>query len=233
MSLALTKMSVRPRFYPTFISGHCQKTVPALIATVLVLTMVKPALSQAEGDAELAPTAGMFLVAAPKMRDPRFRQTVILLAEHSAEGSLGFIINKRTKMTIADVLPELELDVLTHALYFGGPVQPSRIMYVYSDSDHPGEQGLIRGVYWGADYDDLKGILSRKDENALRVFFGYAGWGPGQLEFEISLHDWQLIPASADHIFSQDSENLWYLLNREKPGVITKRFSVDTLNPYM
>lgn len=218
-------MNMRPGFYLSFIGRDYKNTgVSVLIALAFTTTVAKPGLSEAERDLEFTPAVGMFLVAAPKMRDSRFRQTVILLVEHSAEGSLGFIINKRTEMTVTDAFPDLGLEELTHVLYFGGPVQPSRIMYVYSGTDQSAQQRIIHGVYWGASYDDLKGIVSRKDENALRIFFGYAGWGPSQLEFELSLDDWQLVPASTDHIFSPDSKNLWHLLNRQKPGVITKIF---------
>ena len=225
-------MNIRPRFYPSLTGGK-KGHLCAAWAFVLLVTMLNPGSSQAEGSLEFAPAVGMFLIAAPKMRDPRFQQSVILLVEHSEEGSLGFIVNRRTEMTVADAFPELDLDDLAHSLYFGGPVQPSRIMYVYSDSDLSAEQKVMRGVYWGADYEDLKDILRKKDENALRIFFGYSGWGPGQLEFELSLDDWQLLPASTDHIFSPDSENLWRILNRKKPGVITEIFPTILIQPYM
>lgn len=136
-------------------------------------------------------------------------------------------------MTVADAFPELDQQqVLAHALYFGGPVQPSRIMYVYSDTDQFTEQKIISGVYWGTSYENLKGILGTKSEDTLRIFFGYAGWGPGQLQFELSLGDWELFPASTDHIFSKDSNHLWHLLNRKKNGVITRR-SNTSVGPYL
>ncbi len=136
-------------------------------------------------------------------------------------------------MTVTDAFPELEQQMeLEHALYFGGPVQPSRIMFVYSEPNQIAEHKVINGVYWGTNYDNLKEILNRKGEDALRIFFGYAGWGPGQLEFELSLGDWQVFPASADHIFSEDSKRLWHLLNQKKSGVITQR-SYIRLSPYL
>lgn len=225
---------MRIRFYPSLISDNYRyNPLSAAWLFVLLVAVLTSGPSQAQGGLEFTPAVGMFLVAAPKMRDPRFQQTVILLVEHSEEGSLGFIINKKTEMTVADALPDLNLDSLAHSLYFGGPVQPSRIMYVYSDPDRSNQQKVIRGVYWGADYEDLKEILRKKDENALRIFFGYSGWGPGQLEFELSLDDWQLLPASTDHIFSPDTENLWRLLNRRKPGIVTEIFPTILMQPYM
>ena len=204
-----------------------------LVLAATLATATIPVCSHATDKAKLLPATGMLLVAAPKMRDPRFQQSVILLVEHSADGALGFIINKKTQVTVAEALPELNLQGLTHTLYFGGPVQPARIMYVYSDSDESAAQQVIRDVYWGSDYEHLKSFLRSKDERTLRVFFGYAGWGPGQLEFELSLDDWQVTPASIEHIFSSDSENLWRLLNRKNPGVITNILPATEVLPYM
>ena len=163
----------------------------------------------------------MLLVAAPQMRDPRFKQTVVLLAEHSREGTLGMILNKKTDLSVGTALPELErLARSGHVMFFGGPVQPDRIMYVYTDTEAVSDEKIMDGVYWGAGYDQLKQLVAAKDPDSLRIFFGYAGWGPGQLEFELSLDDWNLLPASPDHIFGEETERLWHLLNQKKPGVI-------------
>ena len=102
-------------------------------------------------------------------------------------------------------------------------------MYVYADSEDSGDE-ILDGVYWGAGFDRLKKLVAAKDPDSLRVFFGYAGWGPGQLEFELSLDDWNLLPASRDHIFSEDTEQLWHLLNRKKPGVIVHNTYRDSLS---
>ena len=222
------------KFYLSFNNDCCKGSgLFVLLTTLLFATMLsQPNPAVAEQNAATEPAPGMFLVAAPKMRDPRFKRSVILLVEHSSEGSLGLIVNRRTDMTVTDAFPELQQMELEHALYFGGPVQPSRIMFVYTDVNQIAEQEVINGVYWGTSYDSLKDILSKKGEDAVRVFFGYAGWGPGQLEFELSLGDWQLFPASSDHIFSKDTKQLWHLLNRKKSGVITLR--PDTkLGPYL
>lgn len=194
----------------------------ALVILALLPMTGAPDSSKAVDAMEFVPAPGMFLVAAPEMRDPRFQQSVVLLVEHSAQGALGFIINKKTEITVTEALPELDIQGLAHALYFGGPVQPAQIMYVYSDSEKSAGQRVISGVYWGSDYEILKDFLQNRDQSTLRVFFGYAGWGPGQLEFEVSLDDWQVIPAQPEYIFSEDSENLWRLLNRKKPGVVTE-----------
>ena len=177
--------------------------------------------------------AGVFLVAAPGMRDPRFSRTVILLVQHSAEGSMGLIINKRSDVAVTYALPELEsAEANNHVLYFGGPVQPASIMYVYAGDQQPPDQEILDNVNWGADYERLQDLASNRDRGSLRVFFGYTGWGPGQLEFELSLNDWQLEPATADHVFSKDTKNMWRLLNGAGTGVITKRLD-SGIQPYL
>ena len=126
------------------------------------------------------PAAGVFLVAAPNMGDPRFSRTVILLVQHSAEGSMGLIINKKSDVPVTYALPELEsTGDKNHVLYFGGPVQPARIMYVYTGASGEPDQKLLDNVYWGASYERLQDLANDLDRGSLRVFFGYAGWGPG------------------------------------------------------
>lgn len=228
-------MNARLKFYLSFNDGSLKRNGLFILLAIFLLAsgLVHSYPVVAEQDTASRPAPGMFLVAAPKMRDPRFKQSVILLVEHSSEGSLGFIVNRRTDMTVTDAFPDLDQQMeLRHALYFGGPVQPSRIMFVYSDTDQIEDQKVINGVYWGTSFDNLKDILNRKGEDSLRIFFGYAGWGPGQLEFELSLGDWQVFPASSDYIFSKDTEHLWHLLNRKKTGVITQHLDFQ-LSPYL
>ncbi len=168
------------------------------------------------------PEAGLFLVAAPGMRDPRFSRSVVLLVQHSAEGAMGLIVNRRSKVPVSLALSELDPETAgKHDLYFGGPVEPGRVMYVHKGEMVAPDIGIIDQVNWGADYERLKKLVNVHHPDSLRIFFGYAGWGPGQLEFELSLGDWQLVPARAEHIFSEHPADLWKLLNNFKRGLIT------------
>jgi len=178
--------------------------------------------------------AGSFLVAAPEMRDPRFSRTVILIVHHSAEGSMGLIVNKRSNIPVTDALPELETaEDNRHVLYFGGPVQPAKITYAYTGGrSGAADLEVLDNVYLGTSYSQLQDLIKSRGKNSLRVYFGYAGWGPGQLEFELSLSDWQLTPASAENVFNDDTENLWRSLNRENSGVMT-RYPGPGIQPYL
>ena len=75
---------------------------------------------------------GIFLVAAPSLRDPNFRQTVVLLCEHGPEGALGVIVNRPTAMSISEALPQVPIiEGAGHVLYAGGPVQTNQVMLLY------------------------------------------------------------------------------------------------------
>lgn len=195
----------------------------AALATIGFLLLLTVPVQASADHETLSPQAGMFLVAAPGMRDPRFRRTVVLLVEHSSDGALGLIINRKTDLPVADAFPEFEQQQDTrHVLFFGGPVEPATVMYLVSDGAKEAGKEVIAGVRRGVDYDNLGLLLRSRNEDSLRIFFGYSGWGPGQLEFELSLDDWQLVPARREHIFSPDSQHLWHLLNRQTPGVIAR-----------
>jgi putative transcriptional regulator len=205
----------------------------SLTIASLVFLILGPGLAGGgqKGNERLA--VGVFLVAAPEMGDPRFSRAVILLVQHSAEGSMGLIINKKSDVAVTYALPELEsTGNSNHVLYFGGPVQPARIMYVYTGASSEPDQKILDNVYWGTSYERLQDLANNLDRGSLRVFFGYAGWGPGQLEFELSLNSWQLEPASPDHVFSSDTKNMWRLLNGAGTGVITKTLDSAT-QPYL
>lgn len=196
------------------------------VVTFFCAALVSPAVTgKAANDNELSllPAPGLLLVAAPRMRDPRFKQTVVLLVEHSEDGSLGVIINRKTDLTIKQAFPELGSLGADHALFFGGPVGLSRLSYAFAGSNRADGREVIDGVHWGADSSLLGDLLREQDAPSLRVFMGYAGWGPGQLQFELSLQDWQLLAASAKDIFTDDPGNLWHLLNGTRNGVVVQR----------
>ena len=195
-----------------------------LLLVYLIFGLPVQASAQYGSTSAAQPSPGMMLVASPGMRDPRFSRTVILLIQHSARGSLGVIVNKPTDVGLVDAIPGLKAtQVVNHVLYFGGPVQTEHISYAHTGTAEDNDLQVLDGVSWGSDVASLVPLLDL-EPSSLRVYFGYAGWGPGQLEFELSLDDWQLVPARAVHIFSDDSDNLWRLLNKRTPKLLTEAF---------
>jgi len=160
---------------------------------------------------------GQLLVAGPGLLDPNFWRTVVLVGEHSEEGALGVILNRASETTVGEAVPELaELAEGMGAVHLGGPVQPSAIV-VLADFVEPEEaRSLV--------LDSIGFLPSEVDPETLgelrraRVFAGYAGWGPGQLDGELDEGSWIVEPALAEDVFTNDPDGLWSTVLRRKGG---------------
>jgi putative transcriptional regulator len=154
--------------------------------------------------------SGKLLIAAPSMSD-FFHRTVVLVVEHNDEGAFGLVLNRPSEATVGEVSEELgEAIGAEHLLHIGGPVQPNAITAVGEHPD-PGEATkLIVGPVGMVDLDSLP-ELSR-----VRVFAGYAGWGPGQLDSELEAEAWIVEPAHPDDPFAED--DLWARVLARKGG---------------
>jgi putative transcriptional regulator len=149
---------------------------------------------------------GSLLIAGPQLLDPNFRRTVVLVADHGEEGAMGVILNRPSGMTVADAAPDLEPLIGPDApIFAGGPVQPTSgvVLAEVAEADEPvfGDVVLVPGLGELADVVDGAGNI--------RVFAGYAGWGPGQLDGELERDDWIVEPAQAGDVFSETPEELW------------------------
>lgn len=155
---------------------------------------------------------GIFLVATPALRDPNFRQTVVLLCEHGAEGALGVVVNRPTAMSISEALPQMPvLEGQQHLLYSGGPVQPNHVLILYRVMQEPtGSHHVFDGVYLGGDMNALERVLvTPSGSETFRAFMGYSGWGPGQLENEMKTGAWITLPADPAVVFSKNPADVW------------------------
>lgn len=162
------------------------------------------------------PAPGVLLIAPPTMGDPNFRRTVVLLCEHSPEGSFGLILNRTLSLELCTVIEEIDSDA---PISLGGPVQQNTLHFIHR---HEMEDAIpiLDGVYWGGDFELLKSLV-RYDElplNKVRFFLGYAGWSPGQLEEEIEEGGWFTAHADAAFIFNVDPDRLWRTVMREMGG---------------
>jgi putative transcriptional regulator len=160
---------------------------------------------------------GQLLVAGPSLLDPNFRRTVVLVGEHTDEGALGVVLNRASEATVEDAVPELSALIDDEELvHVGGPVQPSAIVVVadFADPEQAGALILDSVGFLPAEVDpDAIGELRRA-----RVFAGYAGWGPGQLDEELDEGSWIVAPALAEDVFTGDPEELWSDVLRRKGG---------------
>jgi len=157
-------------------------------------------------------TKGMFLVAAPSLRDPNFRQSVVLLCEHGPEGALGVVVNRPTAMSISEALPQVPiLEGSSHVLYAGGPVQTNQVMLLYRGDQLPeNSHHVFDGVCLGGDMNMVERILTAAGTTELfRAYLGYSGWGPGQLENEMKTGSWITLPADPALLFEKDPARVW------------------------
>jgi len=160
---------------------------------------------------------GQLLVAGPSLLDPNFRRTVVLVGEHTDEGALGVVLNRASEATVEDAVPELSALIDDEELvHVGGPVQPSAIVVVadFADPEQAGALILDSVGFLPAEVEpDAIGELRRA-----RVFAGYAGWGPGQLDEELDEGSWIVAPALPEDVFTGDPDELWSEVLRRKGG---------------
>lgn len=164
---------------------------------------------------------GIFLVASPSLRDPNFRQTVVLLCEHGSDGALGVVVNRPTELLLSEALPQIPvLEGQRHVLFAGGPVQPNHVLILYRVAQEPIEtHHVFDGVYLGGDMKALERILVMpREQEAFRAYIGYSGWGPGQLEQEMQTGSWILLPADPSVVFEKDPSQVWSEILRSLGG---------------
>lgn len=165
------------------------------------------------------PAPGVLLVADERMMDPRFNRAVVLLIEHDRTGSWGLIINKPTGVGVAQVAPSIELSGEGPVVYFGGPVQVEQLRLLYRDGGAPHEDNAgLPGVGWSDSGEELRKRLT-EDSGPVRVYAGYAGWAPGQLDFEVAHGGWRMIQGRPGNVFSDEPEALWQRLSKALDGI--------------
>ena len=155
---------------------------------------------------------GIFLVARRDMRDPNFKEAVVLVTQPQRGGPFGVIINRPLDYQLSEVFPEQEaLKNRKDVLYFGGPVAREGLVFlVRVPKPPPRAVPVLQDVYFTSDPDWIEGLLKRPDPTrGLRVYAGYSGWGPGQLQNEISRGDWHVLPADAETIFEKNFSRIW------------------------
>jgi putative transcriptional regulator len=160
---------------------------------------------------------GQLLVAGPGLVDPNFRRTVVLVGEHSEDGAMGVVLNRPTPATVAEALPELSTLVDdSDVVHLGGPVQPSAIVVLAEFEEPERAASLVVGSvgFLPAEVDPEElGELRQT-----RVFAGYAGWGPQQLDAELDEGSWIVELAQPADVFAETSVDLWSEVLRRKGG---------------
>jgi putative transcriptional regulator len=153
---------------------------------------------------------GQLLLDGGKLSGSFFHRTVILLCQHDAEGAFGLVLNRSSENKVGEmIVADLADKLKEQTLYLGGPVQPTTLSFLHTDTFIP-QANVISNLSVGHSLESLVEIgESFSTTQQVRIFAGYAGWGPGQLEDEMQRKAWLLHPASLDLVFAKDPTNLW------------------------
>ena len=166
-------------------------------------------LARAQGIGSDDPAPGKFLVASRSLLDPNFSKTVILLVSSDDDGALGIIINRPTPVTLDQMVEDLQgIEEDPETVWVGGPVAHWQLVLLFRSEFHPEDtESVLEGVYFSGSREVLEDLLEGDME--YRVYAGYAGWSPGQLEHEIARGSWHVLPGESEMIFDGDPMSLW------------------------
>jgi putative transcriptional regulator len=167
-------------------------------------------------------TKGRLLVATPPLADPNFDRTVVYMLEHHDEGALGVVINRPTEEALSDPLDRWDdLQARPAAVFSGGPVEPEALIALAfakeAVTEATEELSPVSGQVASADLTTDPALVAAQID-AVRVFRGYAGWGPGQLEGEIEAGAWLVLDAEPGDVFAAEPDDLWRAVLRRQGG---------------
>ena len=155
---------------------------------------------------------GKFLVASRRLMDPNFRETVVLLIRYGPDGAMGLVINRPVQLKLSTVLPDIkELERSKETLYLGGPVEPARVLLLVRSAKPPEASMPVFGdVYLSSSQKVLQDLIKKPaKEESFRIYAGYAGWAPKQLESEFDRGHWHVLKADPETLFDKKSSEIW------------------------
>ena len=159
---------------------------------------------------------GKLLVSSPALIDPNFRKTVVLITHHDDEGAMGLVLSRPSDVAATEAVPALEgLPGAADPVFVGGPVQPEAFMALAEFANVAEAAAPIFG-----DVGFMPAEAEPADLNVrrIRLFAGYAGWGPGQLEAELDEPSWIVVRAETGDPFADDPDELWRQVVHRKGG---------------
>ena len=167
--------------------------------------------------------SSILLVSKKDMRDPFFRDSVVLVTHRVGPAPVGVILNRATGIVVNTALPEAARRSKEEVVFFGGPVDVEGLLVIFRAKDPPGDAvEVLDGVYMTMRRETINALLARNPPiQDLRVYAGYAGWAPGQLETEVARGDWHLVRADAATIFEKRPDVLWRDLEHKAAGKLT------------
>jgi putative transcriptional regulator len=169
---------------------------------------------------------GKLLLDSGQLGGSFFQRTVVLICQHDADGAFGLVLNRSLGKTVGEmIVADLPETLKDSPLFLGGPVQPGALSFLHTDNFMP-DAAVMPNLALGHSLDELVEVgESFSVAKKVRLFAGYAGWSPGQLENEMKRKSWLTFPASMKLVFETPPEQLWQKVLRSKGGWQNKLLS--------
>jgi putative transcriptional regulator len=157
------------------------------------------------------PEKGKILISEPFLPDTFFNRSIVYLADHNPEGSVGFILNKKLDIKVCDAISGF--DKWEEFLSMGGPVSPDTLHYLHNLGDRiPKSVWVNESIFWGGDINFIRKLIKdgKINNTQIRFFLGYSGWSAGQLERELKENSWVIAKIKTDIVLNNDQlDNTW------------------------
>lgn len=177
---------------------------------------------------------GKILISDPFLQGPVFERAVILMVDHTPEGSMGFIINQPTEIRLGQAIEAVQ--ECDFPIYYGGPVDDNMLFFIHTLGDKITKSVEIgEGLYWGGDFEEIIDLIKddKISQDEIKFFIGYSGWGEQQIESEFEKDSWLVGEFHMSYLFKPQTKDLWNkCLNRTDSdlSLFTKFAHTPSLN---
>jgi putative transcriptional regulator len=156
------------------------------------------------------PGKGKILISEPFLPDTFFNRSIVYLTDHSSQGSVGFILNKKLDLQVSAAIEGFE--GWDENLSLGGPVAPDTLHYLHNLGDLIPKSVLVEGnIFWGGDIDSIRELIKtgKINKSQIRFFLGYSGWSAGQLERELKENSWVIAKVNSNIVLNNGGDDIW------------------------
>jgi putative transcriptional regulator len=156
------------------------------------------------------PGKGKILISEPFLPDTFFNRSIVYLTDHSSQGSVGFILNKKLDLQVSAAIEGFE--GWDENLSLGGPVAPDTLHYLHNLGDLIPKSVLVEGnIFWGGDIDSIRELIKTRkiNKSQIRFFLGYSGWSAGQLERELKENSWVIAKVNSNIVLNNSGDDIW------------------------
>jgi putative transcriptional regulator len=156
------------------------------------------------------PGKGKILISEPFLPDTFFNRSIVYLTDHSSQGSVGFILNKKLDLQVSAAIEGFE--GWDENLSLGGPVAPDTLHYLHNLGDLIPKSVLVQGnIFWGGDIDSIRELIKtgKINKSQIRFFLGYSGWSAGQLERELKENSWVIAKVNSNIVLNNGGDDIW------------------------